>query len=63
VQEMIAQEIEQVNELLESHEKIKKTHIIKRQFILENDEITPTLKNKVRVIAKNYAREIEALYQ
>jgi long-chain acyl-CoA synthetase len=63
VQEMIAKEIEQVNILLEKHEMIKKWHIINRQFTLENDEITPTLKNKVRVIAQNYAGEIEELYQ
>jgi long-chain acyl-CoA synthetase len=62
VEEMVAKEIAEVNSILESHERIKKWKIINRQFLMEKDEVTPTLKNKVRVITANFADEINALY-
>jgi long-chain acyl-CoA synthetase len=62
LQEMIAAEIEEYNQFLESHEAIKKWAILPRQFLLERDEITPTLKTKAKVIKANWAETIEKLY-
>ncbi len=62
LQDMIASEIEEYNRLLEPHEAIKKWAILPRQFLLERDELTPTLKTKAKVIQANWAETIEKLY-
>lgn len=62
LQELIAQEIAEKNKALESHEAIKKWAILPRQFLLEKDEITPTLKTKAKVIKENWAEIIKELY-
>jgi long-chain acyl-CoA synthetase len=54
--------VNKANERLSSSEQIKKFIILKRDFLLELDEITPTLKVKRNVVAKNFAEEIENLY-
>lgn len=62
LQDLIAQEIAEKNELLEPHEAIKNWAILPRQFLLERDEITPTLKTKAKVINQNWADVIKGLY-
>ncbi|HZK43403.1 MAG TPA: long-chain fatty acid--CoA ligase [Syntrophomonadaceae bacterium] len=63
LKEMIEKEISEQNSFLERHEVIKQWAILPRQFLLENDEITPTLKTKVKVINNNWADLIEKLYK
>ncbi len=63
LQELIEAEIAEKNRFLEPHEVIKKWAVLPRQFLLENDEITPTLKTKVKVINNNWADIIERLYK
>lgn len=50
------------NSKLSSPEQIKKFVILERDFSLENDEITPTMKLKRNVVSKNFQNEIENLY-
>ena len=61
-EEQIQQEIDKINKNLSKIEKIKKFFIIKDQFTIENNMMTPTLKLKRYKIIKNYKRELENLF-
>ena len=56
------QEIDKINKNLSKIEKIKKFLIIKDQFTIENNMMTPTLKLKRYKIIKNYQIELEKLF-
>ena len=58
----LQKEIEIINKNLSKIEKIKKFFIIKKQFTIENNMMTPTLKLKRYKIIKNYKTELEELY-
>jgi len=60
--EKIQQEIEKVNLDLTKIEKIKKFIIIKDQFSIENNMMTPTLKLKRYKIIKKFKLELEKLF-
>ena len=60
--EQIQQEIDIINKNLSKIEKIKKFLIIKDQFTIENNMMTPTLKLKRYKIIKNYKKELEKLF-
>jgi long-chain acyl-CoA synthetase len=60
--EKIQQEIEKINLDLTKIEKIKKFIIIKEQFSIENNMMTPTLKLKRYKIIKKYKIELEKLF-
>ena len=60
--EIIHKEIEKINKNLSKIEKIKKFIIIKDQFTIENNMMTPTLKLKRYRIIKNYREELEKLF-
>src|SRR4029079_13477221 len=51
-----------VNGKLARFEQIKRFRVLPRDFTAEEDEVTPTLKLKRRVVAEHFAREIEELY-
>jgi long-chain acyl-CoA synthetase len=55
--------VEKANARLSSSEQIKKFVILERDFSLELDEITPTLKVKRNVVARNFADQIANLYK
>ena len=61
-EEQIQQEIDKINKNLSKIEKIKKFFIIKNQFTIENNMMTPTLKLKRYKIIKNYKIELEKLF-
>jgi len=61
-EEQIQQEINKINKDLSKIEKIKKFFIIKDQFTIENNMMTPTLKLKRYKIIKNYKNEFEKLF-
>jgi long-chain acyl-CoA synthetase len=63
IYEIVKTSVEKANARLSSSEQIKKFVILERDFLLELDEITPTLKVKRNVVAKNFADEIESLYK
>jgi len=60
--EKIEEEIEKINENLSKIEKIKKFFIIKDQFTIENNMMTPTLKLKRYKIINTYKQELEKLF-
>ena len=60
--EQVQQEIDKINKNLSKIEKIKKFFIIKDQFTIENNMMTPTLKLKRYKIIKNYQIEFEKLF-
>jgi long-chain acyl-CoA synthetase len=55
--------VDGVNAELSRFEQIKRFRVLPRDFSAENDEVTPTLKLKRRVVAEHFAREIEELYE
>ena len=61
-EEQIQQEINKINKKLSKIEKIKKFFIIKDQFTIENNMMTPTLKLKRYKIIKNYKNQFEKLF-
>ena len=60
--ELIQKEIENVNKNLSKVEMIKKFFVIKEQFTIENEMMTPTLKLKRFKIIKKYKEQLEKLY-
>jgi long-chain acyl-CoA synthetase len=54
--------VDGVNADLSRYEQIKRFRVLARDFSAENDEVTPTLKLKRRVVAEHFSREIEELY-
>jgi len=61
-EEQIEIEKKKINKNLTKIEKIKKFYIIKDQFTIENNMMTPTLKLKRYKIIKNYKMELEKLF-
>ena len=45
------------------YEQIKRFEILPRDFSADEDEITPTLKLRRRVVQEHFADAIERLYQ
>jgi long-chain acyl-CoA synthetase len=62
VVELVGQVIDQVNQDRSRFEQIKRFAILPRDFSLDEDEITPTLKLKRRVCEEHFAAEIDELY-
>jgi long-chain acyl-CoA synthetase len=54
--------VAEVNSGLASFESIKKFTVISKDFTVEGGELTPSLKVKRKVVEKQFAKEIEALY-
>ena len=61
-EKQIQEEIDKINKNLSKIEKIKKFFIIKNQFTIENNMMTPTLKLKRYKIINNYKVELEKLF-
>lgn len=59
----IQREVNAYNELYGSWEKIKKFHLLPQELSIENNELTPTLKFKRKIIATKYAALIDSMYQ
>ena len=58
----VQEEIEKINKNFSKIEKIKKFIIIKEQFTIENNMMTPTLKLKRYKIINTYKAELEKLF-
>lgn len=54
--------VEQVNSDLARVQRVKKIKVLPEDLSIENDELTPTMKLKRRVIRKRYQAEIAAFY-
>lgn len=63
IRSLYAKRIEEAQKQLAPFERIKRFTLLPKEFTMENGELTNTLKIKRPVINKNYASEIEAMYQ
>ena len=63
VQALIQGEIDRVNKKFARVEQIKKFFLLETQLSAEDEELTPTMKLKRKLVEKKYADRIEALYQ
>ena len=54
--------VDDVNRDRSNYEQIKKFVILPRDFTMEQDEVTPTLKLKRRAIMKNFADAVDGIY-
>jgi long-chain acyl-CoA synthetase len=62
VQALIQGEVERVNRKFARVEQIKKFWLLDTQLSAEDDELTPTMKLKRKLVEKKYAARIEAMY-
>ena len=63
VQELIQGEIDRVNKKFARVEQIKKFFLLETQLSAEDEELTPTMKLKRKLVEKKYAPQIEAMYR
>ncbi|WP_394848377.1 long-chain fatty acid--CoA ligase [Pendulispora brunnea] len=62
VRERIAEAVRRGNQKLSRVEQVKRVYILDREFSLEHDEITPTLKIKRKIVEKSFGRVFDQLY-
>ena len=63
VQALIQGEIDRVNRKFARVEQVKKFFLLDTQLSAEDEELTPTMKLKRKLVQQKYAPQIEALYQ
>jgi long-chain acyl-CoA synthetase len=61
--EQVQRAVDSVNEKRSRYEQIKRFRILPREFTLEDDEITPTLKIRRKVVLEHFANDVAALYE
>jgi len=62
VPELIRRGVDEINEELARFEQVRRYEILDRDFSAEENEVTPTLKLKRRVVEQNFESELDALY-
>ncbi|MGV0986565.1 MAG: AMP-dependent synthetase/ligase [Limnohabitans sp.] len=63
VQALIQGEMERVNKKFARVEQIKKFWLLDTQLTAEDEELTPTMKLKRKLVQQKYAPQIEAMYR
>ncbi len=63
VQKLFRHEVEAVNDQLARYEQVKAWDLLPGEWTIESGELTPTMKVKRRIVAKNFAEQIDALYE
>ena len=63
VQALIQNEIDRVNKKFARVEQIKKFFLLDTQLTAEDEELTPTMKLKRKLVEKKYAAPIEGMYR
>ncbi len=63
VRALIQGEIDKVNAKFARVEQIKKFHLLETQLTAEDEELTPTMKLKRKLVQQKYAPQIEAMYR
>ncbi len=62
VQALIQTEIDRVNKKFARVEQIKKFFLLENQLTAEDEELTPTMKLKRKLVEKKYEPQIQAMY-
>jgi long-chain acyl-CoA synthetase len=62
VQAEVQRAVDAVNDGRSRYEQIKRFRVLPRDFSLEEDELTPTLKMRRKVILEHFAADVEKLY-
>jgi long-chain acyl-CoA synthetase len=63
VQQLIQAEVDRVNKKFARVEQIKKFFLLDTQLSAEDEELTPTMKLKRKLVQQKYAPQIEAMYR
>lgn len=63
VKKMLKERIDTLQQQLAYYEQIKRITLLAHHFSMESGELTNTLKIRRSVITKNYAQEIDAMYE
>ena len=63
VQALIEAEIQRVNQRFAQVEQVKKFRLIETQLTPEDEELTPTLKLKRKLVNTKYAELIDSMYR
>ena len=63
VQQAVQNAVDDVNRERSRYEQIKRFTVLPREFSLERDEVTPTLKLRRKVILEHFAEDVEKLLQ
>jgi len=63
VRGLIQGEIDKVNAKFARVEQIKKFHLLETQLTAEDEELTPTMKLKRKLVQQKYAPQIEEMYR
>lgn len=63
VQDLIQTEIDRVNKKFARVEQIKKFFLLDTQLSAEDEELTPTMKLKRKLVQTKYAEQIDAMYR
>ncbi|HUR88745.1 MAG TPA: long-chain fatty acid--CoA ligase [Ramlibacter sp.] len=62
VQALIQSEVDRVNKKFARVEQVKKFFLLETQLSAEDEELTPTMKLKRKLVQQKYAGQIEAMY-
>lgn len=62
IEAMVRRAVEQVNARVSSTEQIKRFLVLDRDFEIERDELTPTLKLRRETIARHFADRLKQIY-
>jgi long-chain acyl-CoA synthetase len=62
VRELVQGIVDEVNADRSRYEQIKRFVVLPRDFTMEDEELTPTLKLKRRVVADHFSAELDELY-
>jgi long-chain acyl-CoA synthetase len=63
IQDLIQAEIDRVNQQFARVEQVKKFFLLDKQLTPEDEELTPTMKLKRKLVQQKYAGQIEAMYR
>ena len=63
VQSLIQHEIDRVNQKFARVEQVKKFFLLDTQLSAEDEELTPTMKLKRKLVEQKYAAQIDAMYR
>jgi long-chain acyl-CoA synthetase len=59
---LIGEAVKKVNAELGMHERVRRFSVLKREFSLEEGEMTPTMKVRRRIVNERYRDLIEGMY-